>query len=117
MNKHTKIVLAVLAIFIVGMTLSVAFAEPVSAKSFKSKGYKWNIKNSKWNKMKKQANKYRKFFKSHGSDHPGYSKAVTVKVTKNGHSYKGYAMVVKNAKNQMRCEVRGATPYYLKCYV
>ena len=32
MNKHTKIALAVLAVFIVGMTLSVAFAEPVNAK-------------------------------------------------------------------------------------
>ena len=37
MNKHTKIALAVLAIFIVGMTLSVAFAEPASAAKYKGK--------------------------------------------------------------------------------
>jgi hypothetical protein len=37
MNKHTKIVICVLAIFIVGMTISVAFAEPVEAKKYKSK--------------------------------------------------------------------------------
>lgn len=32
MNKNKKILIFVLAIFIVGMTLSVAFAEPVNAK-------------------------------------------------------------------------------------
>lgn len=37
MNRHTKIAICVLAIFIVGMTLSVAFAEPVSAKKYKNK--------------------------------------------------------------------------------
>ena len=37
MNKQTKIILAVLAIFIVGMTLSVAFAEPASAVKYKGK--------------------------------------------------------------------------------
>ena len=37
MNKKTKIVIAVLAIFVVGMTLSVAFAEPVNAKKYKNK--------------------------------------------------------------------------------
>ena len=37
MNKRTKILICVLAIFIVGMTLSVAFAEPVEAKKYKNK--------------------------------------------------------------------------------
>jgi hypothetical protein len=37
MNKHTKIAICVLAVFVVGMTLSVAFAEPVSAKKYKNK--------------------------------------------------------------------------------
>ena len=40
MNKSTKILIAVLAIFVVGLTLSVAFAEPVNAKSFSCKGSK-----------------------------------------------------------------------------
>ncbi|WP_295611861.1 hypothetical protein [uncultured Methanobrevibacter sp.] len=37
MNKRTKILICVLAMFIVGMTLSVAFAEPVEAKKYKNK--------------------------------------------------------------------------------
>jgi len=37
MNKNTKIVICVLAILVVGMTLSVAFAEPVNAKKYKNK--------------------------------------------------------------------------------
>lgn len=37
MNKHTKLAICILAIFIVGMTLSVAFAEPVNAKKYKNK--------------------------------------------------------------------------------
>ena len=37
MNRQTKIVLAILAIFIVGMTLSVTFAEPAHAKKYKGK--------------------------------------------------------------------------------
>ena len=37
MNKNIKIVICVLAILIVGMTLSVAFAEPVNAKKYKNK--------------------------------------------------------------------------------
>ena len=40
MNKSTKILIAVLAIFVVGITLGVAFAEPVDAKSFSCKGSK-----------------------------------------------------------------------------
>ena len=40
MNKHTKILIAVLAIFVVGLTLSVSFAAPVNAKSFSCKGSK-----------------------------------------------------------------------------
>lgn len=107
MNKQTKILIGVLAIFIVGMTLGLAFAEPVDAKTFKSKsGYKWKIKNSKWSKMKKKAKKEYKRFKKHGSSHPGYSNGVKVTVMKNGHKYKGTAFAVKNSKN-IRCEVRG----------
>ena len=108
MNKQTKVLIGVLAIFIVGMTLGVAFAEPVDAKTFKSpSGYKWKIKNSKWAKMKKKAKNEYKWFKKHGSSHPGYSNAVKVTVTKNGHKYKGTAFAVKNPRG-IRCEVRGA---------
>lgn len=37
MNRHTKIVICILAVFIVGMTLSMAFAEPVEAKKYNNK--------------------------------------------------------------------------------
>ena len=37
MNKLTKITIAVLAIFVIGMTISVAFADPVSAVKYKGK--------------------------------------------------------------------------------
>lgn len=37
MNNKTKILICILAIFIVGMTFGVAFAEPVDAKSVKGK--------------------------------------------------------------------------------
>jgi len=107
MNKQTKILIVILAIFIVGMTLSVAFADSVNAKTFKGKSkYKWKIKTSKWNKMKKKAKKEHKWFKKHGSGMPGYSKGVKVTVKKGGHKYKGIAYAVKNSKG-IRCEVRG----------
>lgn len=109
MKKQNKILIAVLAIFVVGMTLGVAFAEPVDAKTFKSKGYKWKIKTSKWKKMKKQAKKEYKYAKKQGRAIPiGYSHVKTVKVYKNGHKTKGYAFAIQNYK-KMRCEVRGAT--------
>jgi len=107
MNTQTKILIGVLAIFIVGMTLGVAFADPVDAKTFKGKSkYKWKIKTSKWKKMKKKAKKEYKWLHKRGSGMPGYSNGVKVKVTKGTHKYKGTAYAVKNAKG-IRCEVRG----------
>ena len=55
--EHTKIMLAVLSIFVIGMTLGVAFAEPVDAKTFKDYGWKYKVSDKKWSKMKKQAKK------------------------------------------------------------
>ena len=53
MNRQIKLMIGVLAIFIVGMTLGCVFSEPVDAKTFKSpSGYKWKIKNSKWKTRK-----------------------------------------------------------------
>lgn len=117
MNKQTKLILAILAIFIVGMTFGVAFADPVDAKTFKSKsGYKWKIKSSTWKKMKKQAKKQYKSMRKLGSSYPGYSKAVKVTVTKGSYKSKGVALAVQN-DYYMRCEVRGATKsgYYITC--
>lgn len=51
MNRQIKLMIGVLAIFIVGMNLECAFSEPVDAKTFKSpSGYKWKIKNTNGNR-------------------------------------------------------------------
>lgn len=68
MNNKTKILICVLAIFIVGMTFSVAFAEPVDAKTVKGK-YVGSKNSDKYHKKTcasaKKIKKYNKiFFKS-----------------------------------------------------
>lgn len=114
MKRQTKILIGVLAIFIVGMTLGAAFSEPVEAKKFKSpSGYKWKIKDSKWKKMKNKSKKeYKKAKKQGRANVIGYSKGVKVTVTKNGHKYKGTAFAIKNSK-YIRCEVRGVPGLYI----
>lgn len=64
MNKHTKIVICVLAIFIVGMTLSVAFAEPVNAKKYKKKN-SITVKVKDGKKTIKVKCKYKKSYKQY----------------------------------------------------
>ena len=64
MKKHTKIVICVLAIFIVGMTLSVAFAEPVNAKKYKNKKY-ITVKVKDGKKTIKVKCKYKKSYKQY----------------------------------------------------
>ena len=94
MNKQTKILIGVLTIFIVGMTLGVAFSEPVDAKTFKDNGWKYKVSNKKWKKMKKEAKKnYKKNKKSAGGGWAvGYSNSYAkVKLHKKGYSsYKTY---------------------------
>ena len=64
MNKHTKIAICVLAIFIVGMTLSVAFAEPVNAKKYKNKN-SITVKVKDGKKTIKVKCKYKKNYKQY----------------------------------------------------
>lgn len=88
-------------------TVKKLTSSKVKYKVFKGKSkYKWKIKMKTWKKMKKQAKKHYRFFRSHGSYHPGYSDSVKVTLIKNGHKYTGYAMAVRNYKG-IRCEVRG----------
>ncbi|WP_296786495.1 hypothetical protein [uncultured Methanobrevibacter sp.] len=93
MNKHTKIVICVLAIFIVGMTLSVAFAEPVNAKKYKNKkSITVKIKDGK--KTIKVKCKYKKSYKQYlGSK------------KKNGKTYSVYVCYEK--KNGMQNGKKG----------
>lgn len=93
----------------ISKTSKIIIKKKVSYTTFKSpSGYTWKIKTTTWNKMKKEAVNNYKFFRSVGSYHPGYSdSSVTVKLTKNGHTYTGTAYAVQNS-NYMRCEIRGA---------
>ena len=110
MKRQTKILMALLAIFVVGMTLGVAFGESGDMATFKSSsGYEWKIKSSTWETMKKQANDKYNERQAVGSITPGYSDSVNVTVTKNGKSYQGVAFAVQN-DHSIRCEVRKALP-------
>lgn len=110
MKRQNRILIGLLAVFIVGMTLGIAFAEPVDAKSFRSSnGYTWEIKNSTWDAMKKNAKEKYNHMREIVSSTPGYSNSVNVTVEKNGIKYEGIAMAVQN-DNRLRCEVRGALP-------
>ena len=64
MNSNTKILIAVLAIFIVGTTLGVAFAEPVSAKKYKNKN-SITVKVKDGTKTVKVKCKYKKSYKQY----------------------------------------------------
>ncbi|WP_296803616.1 hypothetical protein [uncultured Methanobrevibacter sp.] len=110
MKKQTKIVIGILAVFTVAVTMSVAFAEPVSAKTFKSQeGYIWEIKDQKWEDMKIQAKNKYDHMKSIGSHTPGYSDSLNITVTLGNVKYQGIAFAVQNDRG-VRCEVRGVLP-------
>ena len=110
MKRQTKILMSLLAIFVVGMTLGVAFGESGDIATFKSSGYEWKIKSSTWETMKKQANDQYKNRQDVGSINPGYSDSVDVTVTKDGKTYQGVAYAVQN-DHSIRCEVRKALPH------
>lgn len=93
MNKHTKIALAVLAVFIVGMTLSVAFAEPVNAHKYKNKNC-ITVKVKDGKKTIKVKCKYKKSYKQY----LGHKK-------KNGKNYDVYVCYEK--KNGMQNGKKG----------
>ena len=110
MNKQTKIMISLLAIFIVGMTLGNAFAGSEDMVTFKSSsGYEWKIKSSTWENMKKQANDQYNKMRDVGSITPGYSDSIDVIVTKGGNTYHGVAFAIQN-DHSIRCEVRKALP-------
>lgn len=110
MKRQTKILMGLLAVFVVGMTLGIAFGESGEMATFKSSsGYEWKIKSSTWETMKKQANDEFNKRQEVGSITPGYSDSVDVTVTKDGNTYHGIAFAVQN-DHSIRCEVRKALP-------
>lgn len=105
MNKQTKIVLAVLAIFIVGMTLSVAFAEPVNAKKYKGKkSITVTIKDGK--KKVKVKCKYKRSTDSYSGKKGKYI-ATVWKGPSQSPVYKGWNTVAKNTKTWKVCNKLG----------
>ena len=105
MNKLTKITIALLAIFVIGMTLSVAFAEPVSASKYKGKNsMKVTVKDGK--KTVKIKCRY-----SSGSDSYFGQKGkyiVTIwKGPKQSPVYHGWNTIAKNTKTFKVCNKLG----------
>ena len=117
MKKQTKIMIGILAVFVVAVTMSVAFAEPASAKTFKSQeGYTWEIKDSEWINMKRMAEaEYDNAVNQGRAMCRGFSNSHDVTVTKDGVKYDLMAFAVKN-DHSMRCEVRGLSSGYLTDY-
>ena len=110
MKRNTKIMIALLAIFIAGTALGTAFAQNTDIKTFKtSNGYEWKIKNETWETMKKEAAIQYNKMRDIGSITPGYSDSINITVTKGTMTFHGIAMAVKNDCN-IRCEVRGVLP-------
>ena len=100
MNKHTKIAICVLAIFIVGMTLSVAFAEPVNAKKYKNKN-NITVKVKDGKKTIKVKCKYKKSYKQYlGSK------------KKNGERYSVFVCYEKKNGMQMGRLTASPSPAY-----
>ena len=95
MDKQTKVLVAILAIFVIGMTMSVAFAEPVSATSYKYKGKNYiTVKVKDGKKTVKVKCKYKKSYKQY----LGHKK-------KNGKRYDVF--VVYEKKNNMQMGKKG----------
>ena len=93
MDKQTKVLVAILAIFVIGMTMSVAFADPVSAAKYKGKkSITVKVKDGK--KTVKVKCKYKKSYKQY----LGHKK-------KNGKRYDVF--VVYEKKNNMQMGKKG----------
>ena len=105
MNKLTKITIAVLAIFVIGMTISVAFADPASAAKYKGKkSMTVTVKDGK--KTVKVKCKYR----SSTGDYFGKKGKYIVTVwkgPKESQVYNGWNTIAKNIKTFKVCNKLG----------
>lgn len=105
MKKQTKILICLLAIFIVGMTLSVAFAEPASAVKYKGKkSMTVTIKDGK--KTVKVKCKYKKSLGEYSGKKGKYI-ATVWKGPNQSPVYKGWNTVAKNTKTFKVCNKLG----------
>ena len=106
MKKITKITIAVLAIFVIGMTISVAFADPVSAAKYKGKkSLTVTIKDGK-KKIKVKC----KYKSGYGGSYSGKKGKYIVDVwkgPKQSPCYNGWNTVAKNTKTFKVCNKLG----------
>lgn len=105
MNKLTKITIAVLAIFVIGMTISVAFADPASAAKYKGKkSMTVTVKDGK--KTVKVKCRYGSSSDSYSGKKGNY--IVTVwKGPSQSPVYKGWNTIAKNIKTHKVCNKLG----------
>ena len=105
MNKLTKITIVVLAIFVIGMSISVAFADPVSAAKYKGKkSITVTVKDSK--KTVKVKCKYKSSTNSYSGKKGKYVVYVW-KGPKQSPIYNGWNTVAKNLKSHKECNKLG----------
>ena len=105
MNKLTKITIAVLAIFVIWMTISVAFADPASAAKYKGKkSMTVTVKDGK--KKVKIKCKYKSSSDAYEGKKGKY--IVTVwKGPKKSPVYHGWNTIAKNTKTFKVCNKLG----------
>ena len=106
MNKLTKITIVVLAIFVIGMSISVAFADPVSAAKYKGKkSITVTVKDGK--KTVKIKCKYKSGYGGSYSGKKGKYIVDVWKGPKQSHFYNGWNTVAKNLKSHKECNKLG----------
>lgn len=103
MNKLTKITIVILTIFVIGMTISVAVADPVSAVKYKGKkSMTVTIKDGK--KTVKVKCKYKSGYGGSYSGKKGKYIVDVWKGPKQSPVYNGWNTVAKNIKTHKVCE-------------
>lgn len=106
MNKLTKITIAVLAIFVIGMTISLAFAEPASAAKYKGKK-SITVKVKDGRKTVKVKCKYKKGYGGSYQGHKGKYYVDVWKGPKQSPIYNGWNTQAKNIKTHKSCNMLG----------
>ncbi|MEE3490839.1 MAG: hypothetical protein VZR10_08220 [Methanobrevibacter sp.] len=120
MKKITKITIALLAIFVIGMTISMAFADPVSAAKYKGKkSITVKVKDGK--KTIKVKCRYKS---GYGGSYHGQKGKYIVDVWKGPKQspiYNGWNTQAKNLKTHKACNMLGhkkpVTTLKLRYYV
>lgn len=106
MNKATKITIAILVIFVIGMTIGVASADLVSATKYKGKN-SLTVKIKDGRKTVKVKCKYRSGYSGSYIGQKGKYYADVWKGPKQSSFYNGWNTVAKNLKTHKVCNKLG----------